>query len=389
MRVLVGHNFYLESGGEDAVFKTEVAMLKKYGHEVYVYERSNKEIKKGLFLRIKQLFSLCWSKSSYDEIRSIIRTFKPSVAHFHNTFFMMTPSVFDACRDEGVPVVVSLHNFRLVCANGLFLREGKVCQLCHSKSQINGILSRCYRKSFFLSALVANMIRYHWKRLTWINKVDRFIVASEFTGKQFVNLGIPADKIMLKPHFVEGSVDSKAKIDGHYMLYAGRLSEEKGIEVLLRAWSELQDIPLYIVGSGPMRGYMDDFIAKGNYTNIHVLGFLDKKNYEEVFSNASALIVPSLCYENFPRVVVEAYSKGIAVIASKLGSLQEIVHEGQTGALFTCGNPEDLRRCVKYVWNENRYLELGQKAKIFFSEQFTEYLNYTKILNIYEHAINP
>ncbi len=386
---MIGHNYYQQPGGEDAVFQAEVAMLKKHGHEVHVYERSNAEIEGGFFHKLRQLCSFRWSKRSYNEVRALIREFKPDIAHFHNTFFMMTPSVYDACHDDGVFVVQSLHNFRSVCMNALFLRDKKVCELCTPASSFNGIFHRCYRKSFLLSVAMADMIGYHWRRSTWIKKVDRFIVASEFTRTQFIRFGFPSSKIVVKPHFVDEPVIRDGKVDGKYMLYAGRLSDEKGIEVLLHAWAEIKDIPLYIVGSGPLKAYVEAFVKRQGLDNIRVFGFLDHQRYEEVFAAASALIVPSLCYENFPRVVVEAYARGIAVIASRLGSLQEVVQDQKTGVLFTAGDAEDLCRCVRKVWKGSQYLELGRNARNLYAALYTEQINYDILMSLYSKAHKP
>jgi glycosyltransferase involved in cell wall biosynthesis len=386
MRILLGHNYYQQPGGEDAVFKAEVLMLKKHGHDVCVYERHNAEVRADLFSKIRQLFSFRWSKRSYDEVRALIREFKPDVAHFHNTFFMMTPSVYDACRDEGVFVVQSLHNFRPVCMNGLFLKGKSVCLLCTSASSVNGVLRRCYRGSFVLSAVMADMINYHWKRRTWADKVDRFIVASEFTRSEFIRLGFALKKIVVKPHFVDESVIGERKIDGKYVLYAGRLSEEKGIDVLLRAWAEMKEIPLYIAGSGPLKSHVEEVVKRQGLEHVRVFGFLDHERYEEIFSEASAVIVPSLCYENFPRVVVEAYARGIAVIASRSGSLQEVVRDQATGALFTAGDPDDLCRCVRDVWKNSRYLQFGKNARDLYRARYTEEINHDALLNIYSSA---
>lgn len=388
MKILIGHNHYQQPGGEDAVFQSEVQMLKKCGHEVYAYEKSNADVEKDFFLKTRQLFSLRWSKKTYDEVRGIIRDFRPAIAHFHNTFFMMTPSVYDACREEGVAVVQSLHNFRLVCMNALFLRNGRICELCHPKSHASGIRHRCYRRSFLLSAFLADMIGYHWRRGIWEKKVDRFIVATEFTRKQFIRIGLPAHKVDVKPHFVDGAVDVRQKIDGGYALYVGRLSGEKGIKVLLDAWAGLQEIPLYIAGSGPLAPYLQGRIGRGELKHVQAMGFLDKNRYEQVFNSASVLIVPSVCYENFPRVVVEAYARGIPVVASRTGSLQEIVHEGETGALFIPSDIEDLRRCVRAVWKNAHYLELGRNARKEYERKYTPNVNVERLMAIYKNVLS-
>ena len=256
MKILVGHNYYQQPGGEDAVFRSEVAMLKSFGHEVCLYERHNDEIKPDISSQMSNAVSLRYSQKSYDEMRALIRSFKPDVAHFHNTFFVMTPAVLYACKDEGVPVVVSLHNFRLMCINGLFFRDGKPCEDCLPGSRLPGIIHRCYRGSLPLSAIAADMTDYHWRRRTWTHMVDRFVVATEFSRKKHVTAGIPSPIITVLPHFVEEPAQI-TNIKGDYALYAGRLSQEKGVDMLLEAWKNIKDIPLYIVGTGPKQQEME------------------------------------------------------------------------------------------------------------------------------------
>jgi len=387
MKILVGHNYYQQPGGEDAVFRSEVAMLKGFGHEVCLYERRNDEIKPDIFSRISHAASLRYSKNSYRQMCALIRSFKPDLAHFHNIFYVMTPAVLDACKDQGVPVVLSVHNFRLVCLNGLFFRGGKPCEDCLPGSRVSGIMHRCFRGSLALSVLAADMTDYHWRRKTWTDTVDRLVVATQFSKEKYVQAGIPAGKLSVLPHFVEGP-PAIAKINGRYALYAGRLSQEKGVDILLEAWKNIKDIPLYIVGTGPKQKDMETLIKDQGLSNVTMLGFLESSEFQKVLSQARFLVVPSVCYENFPRVVVEAYACGVPVLANRLGTMEEIVEEGRTGLLFSNSDPEDLAaKARSMVHDEDKYAQLCINTRQVYDLKYTPQKHYQCLLRIYESLI--
>jgi len=236
MKILIGHNYYQIPGGEDAVFKSEQKVLKDFGEEVITYERHNSEFNSLPAIdKLKYLSHFGSSSRTYREIRLLIQKFKPDVAHFHNIFFMMTPSAYLACKDEGVPIIQSQHNFRLLCSNGLFYRNNKPCEDCLEKTLWEGVKHRCYRNSILLTGLVARMVAEHWKQRTWTDMVDLYIVAAEFTRQKYIQRGIPENKIIVKPHFSPRD-SGRGKGEDGYALYVGRLSEEKGVDILIEAW---------------------------------------------------------------------------------------------------------------------------------------------------------
>jgi glycosyltransferase involved in cell wall biosynthesis len=383
MKILIGHNYYQNPGGEDGVFRSEIAMLKNFGHEVVTYERHNDEIKPGISSRISHAASLRFSKNSYDQMRSLIRSFKPDVAHFHNTFFVMTPSVLYACKDEGVPVLVSLHNFRLMCINGLFFRDNKPCEDCLHGSSISGIVHKCYQHSFVLSALATDMMSYHWRRKTWMDIVDHFVVATEFTKKKHIEAGIPSAKITVLPNFVENPFGVQAK--GRYALYAGRLRQEKGIDILIKAWRHIKDFPLYIAGQGPMQKEIEAYIKDHGLTHVKMLGFLENDDYLKVVSQARFLIVPSICYENFPRVVTEAFACGVPVLANRLGTMEEVVEDGSTGLLFDNSDPQDLAaKAMAMISDDNKYAQLCSNSRRVYDLKYTAARHYEGLMKIYQ-----
>ena len=298
MKILVGHNYYQTAGGEDAVVRSECELLRNFGNEVMLYERSNLELNSLSFLqKIQHLWNLGWSNRSCQDFKSLLRKFRPDIVHFHNIFFMITPSVYFACREADVPVVQTQHNFRLLCSNALFYRDHRVCEDCLQKTLWQGVWHRCYRGSTFLTALVVKMLREHWKQKTWIDLIDAHIVLSQFSRQKFIQAGIPAERIFVKPNFAQSPMLVKRQDQG-YALYLGRLSEEKGVRFLIEAWRTIA-LPLKIIGDGPLWGEMKEYIAAHDIKNVELLGYCASEKCQEYMQGAKLVVVPSQCYENF------------------------------------------------------------------------------------------
>ena len=387
MRILMVHNYYEQPGGEDAVVRSEYELLEKNHQEVSLYKRSNAEIKSfSLAQRIKFLTQLEWSRQSYQQLRRRIREFRPDIVHFHNIFYLITASAYDACHDEGVPVVQSQHNFRPLCSNGLFFRDNAVCEECLDHSLWRGVRYGCFKGSRLATLPMARMLMAHQKKGTWPKKVDRYIMATEFTRRKYVQAGIPENKISLKPHFVFSP--SARRTDQGYALYIGRLSSEKGVDVLVKAWQTLSQIPLKIIGSGPLAVELSEFARQQGMDQVQFLGYVSAQQYESNLKGAMFLVLPSVCYENFPRVVVEAYSCGVPILASRLGSVAELVKDGQTGVTFTPGNENDLREKARWLVDHPREREqMGQGAQRLYDEKFTAQKNYEALMAIYHQTI--
>ena len=389
MKILIAHNRYQQAGGEDAVVQTEYDILKKYGEDVFLYERNNAELKTYSPLKkINFLLSLSWSKKSYQDFRSAIRKYSPDIVHFHNIFYMMTPAVYDACRDKHVPVVQSQHNFRPLCSNGLFFRDNHVCEECLHHSLWRGVRHRCYHNSYIQSFFIARMLQIQKQNQTWHKKIDRYIMASEFTKQKYVEAGISAEKISIKPHALLQS-PNPSRHPSDYALFVGRLSTEKGIEVLLKAWEPVQNTKLKIMGNGPLLNSLQDYIRNKKITNVEFLGFRSQEDYEKDMQGAKFLIVPSTCYENFPRIFSEAYARGIPIIASRLGSMQHLVVEGKTGLTFEAGNHEDLTTKIRWAMDHPKELEqTSREAHRVFEEQYTAPKNYALLMDIYQKTLH-
>lgn len=388
MRILVAHNRYQNAGGEDAVMQTECNLLKHFGEDVRVYERTNHEVSSYPVRRkVSFPWEMNWSRKSYNELRKIIREFRPDVAHFHNIFFVMTPSVYHACRDENIPVVQSLHNFRLLCSNGLLFRDNHICEECLERSLWRGVRYGCFKNSRFITALVVRTIEGHWKKRTWSGMVNYYIVTSEFARQKFITAGIPAQKLLLKPHFFYPDPGTRSEDQG-YALYVGRLSPEKGVHFLLKAWQELKEIPLKIMGAGPLHDSLRSFVLVNDLKQVEFLGYLTGDDYVKYMRGARFVVVPSLCYEHTTRVIPEAYAFGIPVLVSRLGSMVDQVQNNATGILFEPDNIEDFRTKARWLAaQDNALKDMGRKARKLYEEKYSADRNYETLIGIYKKAI--
>jgi glycosyltransferase involved in cell wall biosynthesis len=371
MRVLVAHNSYQQRGGEDAVVENECALLATEGIEVDLLRVSNDDIS-GLAAKLRAARDVAYDRASLALVAERIRTFRPDVLQVHNFFPRLTPAVYDAAREARVPVVQTLHNFRVACAAATFMRDGQVCELCLGRAPLPAIRHRCYRGSLAGSIAVARMIDTHRRRRTWATKVDRFFALTEFAKAKFVAAGLPAERIIVKPNFAPAPVlpgldTGKNLRERHGALFVGRLSVEKGLPHLVEAWRHV-DYPLRIAGTGPLA----DAIRSAAPPSVTFLGSLERDAIAAEMAAAAFLIVPSVWYEGFPMVVAEAYAAGLPVLASRIGSLAEIVAEGETGRLFAPGNPDDLIRVVHGVLaDRERLAGWSEGARRAFLERYS------------------
>lgn len=379
LRVLIIHNAYQLRGGEDSVVEAETALLKKFGQDVEVWIRHNDEVKTMSTLSVAA--QTLWSSATWREVVTRVKAFQPDVIHVHNTLPLISPAVFWAAHHLGVPVVQTLHNFRLMCPQATFLREEKVCEDCLGKPfPWPAIQHRCYRESALQTAAVAGTVSLHRALGTWQRKVTRYIALNDFCKSKFIEGGLPAHKIDVKPNFVER--DSAPVWAGRRGgVYVGRLSVEKGVQTLLGAMRLVKDRDIKIIGTGPLEAQVKAEAAQD------WLGALPLADVFAHLSSASYLLLPSACYEGFPRTLVEAYACGVPVIASRHGSLRELVDEGKTGLLFDPGKPQELAACIEWAQaHPDRMLEMGRAARQVYEERYTPEQNMRELMVIYERA---
>lgn len=389
MKVLLAHNFYRTAvpSGEDTVYRNERRLLEANA-DVIPYERHNDAIDdSNLTKKMSLAFDAAWSREVYEELSVIVRKTRPDIAHFHNTFPRISPSAYAACRDHGVPVIQTLHNFRFICPGGLLLRDGRPCEDCVGTNLLPALRHRCYRKSFAATAAVVWMLTRNRWHGTYQNMVNRYIALTEFAADRLIAGGLPRERVTVKPNFV-ADVPTPGPGNGRYAVYVGRLSAEKGIRTMLSAWKHLSKVPLKILGDGPYRQEVEAAIVRDKLP-AECLGFCDRLATIEVVSRAAFQIVPSEWYEGFPMVIVEAYACGTPVVASRIGSLDEVVEEGVTGVKFEPGNPMDLAEKVSALWADRiRQAGLRHTTRDIFEQKFSGKKNYEALMTIYASAIS-
>lgn len=380
-RVLLVHNAYQQAGGEDSVVADELALLRRKGHEVIEMRRDNEQI--TAIGRPRLAARTLWSRTTNSEALALLRRHRPDVVHVHNTLPLISPSVYWACATAGVPVVQTLHNFRLACPQAMFLRNGEVCERCIGRTPWPALVHGCYRNSRPQTAVVVGMLTMHRALRTYETKVSRYIALNEFCRAKFIQSGLPADRIMVKPNFVDIAPDADPQ-PRHGLLFVGRLAPEKGIAALSAAWSGCADVTtLRVAGTGP------DAHLLAALPGLAMLGLQTTEQVRDEMRGATALVLPSIWYENFPRTLVEAFGTGLPVITSRIGALAELVEHGVTGLLCEPGDATDLARAMRWaVGHPDEMAAMGRNARARFEALYTPDINHGQLLAIYRAAID-
>lgn len=378
MRILIAHNAYQHRGGEDSVVDAEIALLRSHGHEVETYFRHNDDLADmSSAVAARQTM---WSSRTAHDLAARISRLRPDVLHVHNTFPLISPSLYWAAERAGVPVVQTLHNFRMMCLNALFLRESKVCEDCLGHLPWRGVVRRCYRGSSTASAALAGMLMLHRGLGTYRHKVARYIALNAFCRHKFIEGGLPAERLVVKPNFVDFPLPETVPRQG--VLFVGRLSIEKGIATLAQAAALLPNIYLRVAGQGPEAAALD------GRPGVTRLGSLPGEAVRREMNRAAALVVPSIWYETFGLVIVEAFACGTPVIASRIGVIRDLVRDGETGLLFEPGNPRDLANKLAWAQAHPEQMEaMGRNARAQYEAEFSAEVNYRRLMEIYDEAI--
>lgn len=384
LRVLLVHNFYQIGGGEHTVFQNEKKLLEDNGHDVIIYTRNNKEINSlftKLFLPIITIFNF----RTYFEVKKIIKKEAIDIVHCHNTFPLISPSVYYASKSLNTPVVQTIHNFRLLCPSGIFYRNNRVCEDCMIQGLNCSIKNKCYRNSKIGTGIVVLMLKVHRILNTFNKKVDRYIVLTEFNARKLEKI-IEKDKIIIKPNFSYTDSTSKGDKSKNYFLFVGRLEESKGVKFLLDSWVKIDNEELVIIGDGSLKDYVKNISDKS--FNIHYLGNKAHKEVLEIMRNSKSLIFSSEWYEGFPMVILEAMSQGIPIITSNIGNGSTLVVDNYTGLHYEVNNFESFIKQINRISNNNEYEKLGENAKRLFHEKYTSKENYTLLYSLYQEVIN-
>lgn len=390
MKILLLHNRYQQAGGEDAVVAAERSLLAGAGHEVALLEPSNDSIQ-GLGRTIAAGLGAIYSLSARRRVARTLAELAPDVVHVHNHFPLLSPSVFDACREARVPVVQTLHNYRSVCPNALLFRDGHTCHDCVDRAIAwPAVWHGCYRSSRAASAVVAAMTTLHRHRGT-LGRVDATIALSEFQRRLVSHSGIPDDRIFIKPNGVPDPGFDPDRGAGDYALYAGRLAPEKGLGHLVEAYDAGGPaVPLVVLGDGPLRADLERTVAaRGAADRITFLGRCDRGEVSRWMLGARFLVFPTDCYEGLPLAPIEAAACGRPSVASDLGAVPEIVADGETGWLVAPGDAPAWRRAIEAAWAApDEALRRGTAARALFEKRFTESRSLAGLLAIYQLVID-
>lgn len=384
MKILLVHDFYQNPGGEDRVYRSEGDLLERHGHDVVRYLEHNLRVPN--IGRIRLAFRTVWSRESHSAVRELVRSEKPDVAHVHNTLPLISPAVYYAIRDGGVPVVQTIHNYRPLCLPGEFLRDGRICEDCLGKNvPWPGVLHACYRGSRSASATVASMVSLHRAMGTYTKAVDMYIALTEFGRDKFIEGGIPAEKIVIKPNFVDPDPGVGGGAGG-YALFVGRLSEAKGVRTLLRAWERLdRPVPLLVAGDGPLAD--EALAAARRIPGMRLLGWQSRRKVIELMKNARLLVFPSEWYEGLGLVLIEALATGLPIVTTNLGTMSSIIDDSRTGFHFAPGDPDDLARKVLLAWDHPELERIRAAARAEYESRYTAERNYEILMEIYEACI--
>ncbi|HEY4083226.1 MAG TPA: glycosyltransferase family 4 protein [Burkholderiaceae bacterium] len=378
-RVLIAHNAYQYRGGEDAVVEAECALLRQRGHEVELYQRDYAELMQTG--KVDAALQALWSSRTGEDISATIRRFRPEIIHVHNTVPLISPSLYWAAARHAVPVVQTLHNFRLLCPQALLLRDGRICEDCVGKVPWRGVVRACYRGSVAQTAVLALGNTVHRFAGTWSDKITRYIALTDFARDKFIAGGLPADRICVKPNFVD--LPALPDVPRSGALFVGRLSEEKGVDTLLEMARRLPEgLPIRMVGDGPLAGRL------AAEPRIEWLGSLPSDQVYALMREAQLLLLPSICYDNFPRTLVEAFACGLPALVSDLGALPGIVQVGVTGLLAPAGDgPAWAKAVTDALARPDALAAMGRRARLHYEHELSAPANYRQLVEIYQAAL--
>lgn len=381
-------NRYALRGGEEEVFEAETEMLAARGCQVTPVSFRT-EPPTGPFAKVGMGLRTTWSATWHKKICKLLSKARPDVVHVHNSFPVMSPAIYYACGKAGVPLVQTLHNYRLLCPGALFYRDGKVCEDCLAAGLHSGVQHGCYRGSRAQTASVVLMLGTHRALGTWNRKVGVYIALTEFARKKFIEGGLPAERIAVKSNFLEPDPGARQG-PGEGAIFVGRLSEEKGLLTLLEAWRRIpREFPLRIIGEGPLLEELRVRKRENGLDGISIEGRLPRADTIAAIRRAQFLIFPSLWYECFPLTLVEAFACGVPVVASQLGAMAEIVATGRTGVLFRAGDPSDLAEKILWAFSHPNDLEaMSGRCREEFLSKYTSEQNFDQLMKIYRTVMD-
>ncbi|MFK8046228.1 MAG: glycosyltransferase family 4 protein [Crocinitomicaceae bacterium] len=380
MKIVQVHNFYQQAGGEDTVVASEREMLSNAGHEVIPYYAYNEKINTFSFLeRIKLFRQLHFNLTSYEKCKAFLKQHNPHVCHVHNTLHLISPAIYEACRELNIPVVQTLHNYRPICSNGMLSRNDRACSDCINKSAYGAVSKKCYRNSYIQTLAVSRMIEKNKENHIWTEKIDAIICLTEFSKAIFTQAGFPTDKMHIKPNFFTAEIESQKKED--YFIFVGRLDRIKGAHLLPEIAKQLS-VLLIVIGEGELQSEIE------GAENISYRGNLPHKTTLSYIQKAKALILPSTVYEGMPMAMLEAFALKTPVVASNMGAMASLIDNNSTGLLFKPNHAYDAAIKVNSILNNRSLAEkIAEKAFNEYIEKYSESANLQSLIRIYKSVL--
>ena len=402
MRVLMTNNYYYIRGGAERVVMEEQALLESHGHTVVPFARSCPEMLSSPyeryfprlddwrsavgFRKVRVALRMIYNRSVRRSLAALLRQVRPDVVHAHNIYGGLTTAVLDAAWEMHVPVVMTLHDLKLMCPSYLMLNHGKVCERCMGGRFFHCTLTRCHKESLAAS-LVYTAESYFNKWLRKYEKVAFFVCPSRFMKQKLLESGIKEKRCVYIPNFVDATTFTPSLQVGQYALYLGRLSQEKGVFTLLKAFEGLT-IPLRIVGAGPMQAKLESHASEKRMSHVSFEGYRSGEELKNLIQNAAFVVMPSKCYENAPMTILEAYAHAKPVIGACIGGIPEMIEDGQTGMLFRPGHVKELRDAILTLWRNPRAIrEMGNQVRRKVEREFSPEVHYEKLAGIYQRVI--
>ncbi|MCK5567052.1 MAG: glycosyltransferase family 4 protein [Actinomycetia bacterium] len=386
MKILLIHNYYRHRGGEDIAFDNQKEMLSREGIDIEVYSKSSKSLN-NIFRKLASLCSLFYSLRTKKDIKKLISEHNPDIAHIHNVYPLISSSVYDVLHKNNIPIVQTIHNYRFFCANGLCIDRGRICEKCENLSFRN-VFTDCRRDNRLYNFLLALNL-YILRKGNIYSRISRFIALSEFVKGKMINTGIDKNKIEVISNIIdlpEVVRDKKTGLEP-YFLYMGRLSHEKGIMELFKVFGELKNVRIKILGDGPLRKEIEEKIKLEGLKNIDLLGYVDGEEKYRIIGSAAATIIPSVCYEVSPLVIMESFKSGIPIIVNNIGSLPENIAEGKNGFIYN--SLEELKEKISYMLKLDviRKSEMSEYTRESYGKYFNPDKNLKKLTDVYQKIL--
>ena len=408
MKILIANTFHYMRGGDSRHAFGLARLLRSEGHEVIPFAMHHPQNVKsefsryfvteidyqqmlnnlGLIAGIRVFGRSIYSREAKQKIEKLIEETKPDLAHLQNIRYHLTPSIIFALKKKGIPIIWTLHDYDLLCPNSLFLSNGHICEKCKGFKYYNVVINRC-KKGSLSASFMAAIESYAQRVLGVYALVDKFITPSAFLKNKLVEFGFDKTKIINIPNFIEIDTIKPHYDHKDYFLYFGRISEEKGLKVLIEAVKGIPNGKLLIVGEGPTRKELETYAGLVDSLNIHFLGFKTGNELKRIVEDAMFVVLPSIWYENFPYAILEAFASGKPVIASSIGGIPELIQNGVNGLLFEPGNAEDLREKILFLLTNRDIIgQLGKAAVETIRQEFNSSNHYEKTWEIYRKILS-